>query len=81
MHSLQLYDIISECLSTRDIVRNREGEKGAYYVEYAKCIYIYLYTVGPRLSEHLCATSMLSVQINEFVRISELSDKTHYLAS
>ena len=31
-------------------------------------------TVGPRLFEHLCATSTLSVQINEFVRISELSD-------
>ena len=40
-------------------------------------------TVGSQLSEHLCATSMLrkGVQINEFIRISELSDKIHYLAS
>ena len=38
-------------------------------------------TVGPQLSEHLCATSMLSVQINEFVWMSKLSDQIHYLAS
>ena len=31
-------------------------------------ITIYVHTVGPRLSKHLCATSMLKV--SEFVRIS-----------
>ena len=44
--------------------------------------YAYTCTVGPRLSKHLCATSNVKgVQINEFVRISELSDKIHYVAS
>ena len=30
----------------------------------------YVITVGPRLSEYLCATSMLKVQISEFVQLS-----------
>ena len=31
----------------------------------------YAVTVGPRLSQCLCATLMLKVQISEFVRLSE----------
>ena len=46
-------------------------------------IYIRIYTVGPRLSEHLrmCHFNVKGVQISEFIWISELSDKMHYLAS
>ena len=40
-------------------------------------------TVGPQLSEHIamCHFNVKGVQISEFVRISALSNKIHYLAS
>ena len=40
-----------------------------------------LCTVGSHIQTPMCRFNGKVVQINEFVRISELSDKTHYLAS
>ena len=44
-------------------------------------VYIYIYSRTPIIRTPVCHFNIKGVQINEFVRISELSDKIHYLAS
>ena len=45
------------------------------------CVYIYIYSRTSIIQTPVCHFNVKGVQINEFVRISELSDKIHYLAS
>ena len=44
-------------------------------------IYIYIYSRTSIIQTPLCHVNVKGVQINEFVQVSELSDKIHYLAS
>ena len=49
------------------------------------CMYVYVYVCmysrTSIIQTPVCHFNVKGVQINEFVRISELSDKIHYLAS
>ena len=60
---------------------NNDSPKGGKYYQEFIILFLKKSTVGPRLSEHLCHFNAKGDQINEFVRISELSDNIHYLAS
>ena len=52
---------------------HRSNSKFTQFSEF----YIYIYTVGPRLSKHLrmCHFNVKGIQISDFVWRSELSDK------
>ena len=53
-----------------------------YMTLLAACtVYIHMYSRTSIIQTPVCHFNVKSVQINEFVRISELSDKIHYLAS
>ena len=51
------------------------------YIYYYYYYYIYIYSRTSIIRTPVCHFNVNSVQISEFVRISELSDKIHYLAS
>ena len=54
------------------------------YVQVYVCMYICIYnrtSIIQTPNKSMCHLNVNGVQISEFVRISELSDKIHYLAS
>ena len=51
------------------------------YVQVYVCMYICIYSRTSIIQTPMCHLNVKGVQISKFVRISELSDKIHYLAS
>ena len=54
--------------------------RNAYKIQHLY-IYVYICSRTSIIRTPVCHFKVKGVQINEFVRISELSDKIHYLAS
>ena len=67
--------------SLREIAKDRYLKQFLNYILLCIKHWIYIYSRTLIIRTPMCHFNVEGVQINEFVRISELSDKIHYLAS